>query len=70
MPSERIQRQIDRLLDEAEEAFLKEDWATVASRARAVLRLDLTTVTPRHTWRLLAKTQAAMKERQPRHCRS
>ena len=40
MVSERTQRQIDRLLDEAEEAIVKEDWSTVASRARAVLRLD------------------------------
>jgi len=40
MASERAQRQIDRLLDEAEEAITKEDWSTVASRARAVLRLD------------------------------
>ncbi len=40
MPSERIQQQIDRLLDEAEQAMGSEDWATVAARARAALRLD------------------------------
>ncbi len=38
--SERTQRQIDRLLHEAEEAITKEEWSTVVSRARAVLRLD------------------------------
>ncbi len=30
MPSERIQRQIDRLLDQAEQAMAAEDWGTVA----------------------------------------
>ncbi len=40
MPSERIQRQVDRLLDEAEEAIGREDWDVVAARARAALRLD------------------------------
>ncbi len=40
MASERIQRQIDRLLDEAEEAITSQDWATVGDRARSVLRLD------------------------------
>jgi len=40
MASDRIQRQIERLLDEAEEAITNEDWALVASRARAVLRLN------------------------------
>ncbi len=40
MASERTQRQIDRLLDQAEEAITSEDWNTVASRARAVLALD------------------------------
>ena len=40
MASERTKRQLDRLLDEAEEAITEEDWSTVASRARAVLRLD------------------------------
>ena len=29
MASERAQRQIDRLLDEAEEAITKEDWSTL-----------------------------------------
>ena len=40
MASDRLQRQIERLLDEADEAITKEDWPTVASRARAVLRID------------------------------
>jgi predicted ATPase len=40
MPSERVQRQIDRLLDEAEQAIQAEDWATVEARCRSVLTLD------------------------------
>ena len=40
MPSERVQRQIDRLLDEAEEAIASEDWTEVGTRARSVLRLE------------------------------
>jgi tetratricopeptide (TPR) repeat protein len=40
MASERIQRQIDRLLDEAEVAFGVSDWATLAERARRVLLLE------------------------------
>jgi len=40
MPTERIQRQIDALLDEAEAAVRKLDWATVRDRCEAVLRLD------------------------------
>ena len=40
MPTERIQRQIDRLLDEAESALANEDWAAVASCARRVLAYD------------------------------
>ncbi|HZU78196.1 MAG TPA: AAA family ATPase, partial [Dehalococcoidia bacterium] len=40
MPSERVQRQIDRLLDEAEQAIRDEDWQTVEARCRAVLTLD------------------------------
>ncbi len=40
MASERVQRQIDRLLNEAEEAIILEDWSTVSSRARSVLRID------------------------------
>ena len=34
MPSERMQRQIDRLLDQAEEAAAAGDWATLRDRAR------------------------------------
>ena len=40
MVSDRVQRQIDRLLDEAEAAISVSDWATVGDRARNVLRLD------------------------------
>ena len=40
MVSERIQRQVDRLLDEAEEALSQFDWDAVRQRARAVLALD------------------------------
>lgn len=40
MPGERVQRQIDRLLDEAEAASAKKDWATVADRAQHVLTFD------------------------------
>ena len=40
MVSERIQRRIDSLLDEAEVAIAGEHWETVAARARAVLALD------------------------------
>ena len=40
MPSERVQRQIDLLLDEAEEAISRQGWNIVGERAQAVLRLD------------------------------
>jgi len=40
MPSERVQRQIDRLLDEAEQAIRASDWALVRGRCEQVLRLD------------------------------
>jgi hypothetical protein len=40
MPSERIQRQIDRLLDEADEAALRLEWSVVRDRARAALAYD------------------------------
>jgi len=40
MPSERIQRQIDRLLDEADEAARALNWETVRARARAALGFD------------------------------
>ncbi len=40
MPSERVQRQIDRLLDEAERSIAVNDWAVVRERSRAVLALD------------------------------
>ena len=40
MTSERIQRQIDRLLDEAEEGISRFDWESVRQCAQAVLALD------------------------------
>ena len=40
MVSERIQRRIDRLLDQAEEAADAQDWNVAASRAREALTLD------------------------------
>ena len=40
MPSERMQRQIDRLLDQAEAAAAEEDWARVADCARKALAVD------------------------------
>jgi class 3 adenylate cyclase len=40
MPSERIQRQIDRLLDEAEAALARFEWDSVRAQANAVLALD------------------------------
>ncbi|MEE8362823.1 MAG: serine/threonine-protein kinase, partial [Dehalococcoidia bacterium] len=40
MLSERVQRRIDRLLDQAEEAADREDWAGLADYARAVLVAD------------------------------
>lgn len=40
MPSERIQRRIDALLDQAEEAIVVQNWPTAAAAARAVLGID------------------------------
>jgi len=40
MPSERTQRQIDRLLDEAERAIAQRDWAAVRTHVEDVLILD------------------------------
>jgi hypothetical protein len=40
MPSERIQRQIDRLLDQAEAAVARREWQALAETARAVLAMD------------------------------
>ena len=40
MASERLQRQIDRLLDEAEKALESFDWQGLQQRAAAVLALD------------------------------
>jgi serine/threonine protein kinase/tetratricopeptide (TPR) repeat protein len=40
MPSERIQRKIDSLLDEAESALTRNDWQAAIERAKAVLALD------------------------------
>jgi tetratricopeptide (TPR) repeat protein len=40
MPSERIQRRVDQLLDEADEAVGRRDWAAVRDAANAVIALD------------------------------
>ncbi len=40
MASERIQRRIDSLLDEADQAVSQFDWEAVRQRAEAVLRLN------------------------------
>ena len=40
MASERMQRRIERLLDQADDAVDADDWLLVASRARAVLAID------------------------------
>ena len=40
MASERLQRQIDRLLVEAEEAIPQLNWTSVLDRAHAVLAID------------------------------
>ena len=40
MPSERVQRQINRLLDEAEEASVQENWELVLRRAKHALTFD------------------------------
>ncbi len=40
MPSDRIQRQVDRLLDSAEQAFVDRDWALLAELASDALSLD------------------------------
>ena len=40
MATERLQRRIESLLDEADEAIAKSDWALVRDRAHNVLALD------------------------------
>ena len=40
MASERSQRRIERLLDEADDAVTQLDWETVKARVTAVLALD------------------------------
>ena len=40
MASDRLQRRLERLLDEAEEAITELNWATVRDRANAVLAID------------------------------
>ena len=40
MPSDRIQRRIDALLDQADDAADANDWSLVADKARAVLAMD------------------------------
>jgi serine/threonine protein kinase len=48
MPSERIQRQIDAALDEAEAAFSAADWGRVRDYSDRVLRLDPDNEDARH----------------------
>ncbi len=48
MPSERIQRRIDQMLDEADQAIATSAWDTVRDRARNVLALDPTNPDARH----------------------
>ena len=40
MESERLQQQIDRLLDEAEQAVSQLDWITLQKRAQDVVAID------------------------------
>ncbi|MDP6823886.1 MAG: hypothetical protein QF554_11425, partial [Dehalococcoidia bacterium] len=40
MPSERVQRQIELLLDQAEAALAEGDWSAVIERVRGVLAVD------------------------------
>lgn len=40
MPSKRIQRQIDRLLDQADKAIANRDWTAAGEHAQSVLRLN------------------------------
>ena len=40
MTSDRLQRRLEGLLDEAEEAITQLDWAVVQARAQAVLEID------------------------------
>ena len=40
MPTERVQRRIDRLLDQADEALEANDWQKTVEIYRAVLKLD------------------------------
>ena len=40
LPSERVHRRIDSLLDEAEQAIATNDWDVVLDRVRSVLALE------------------------------
>jgi hypothetical protein len=50
MPTERVQRQIDRLLDEAEEAVRRNEWLIARQRAQAALDLDPDNRMRRRSW--------------------
>jgi hypothetical protein len=50
MPSERIQRRVDALLDRAEVAADARDWAEVEALAREMLGLDPTNETFKEIW--------------------
>ena len=64
MASERIQRRIDILLDEADEAFAQRNWETVQQRAQDTLALDpvnqdaITLLPPIRPWTLPAQPPA------------
>lgn len=44
MPSERIQRRIDSLLDDADEAVKQQQWDVVRDRAKSDLRLEVDSI--------------------------
>jgi serine/threonine protein kinase len=62
MTSDRTQRRIDRLLDEAEQALDQHDWPTAVARAKDVLLLDGTSVDARN---FLAAAERAMSSGVP-----
>lgn len=62
MVSERIRRQIDRLLNDAEEAVARFDWGSVRPRAEAVLQFDPKKATPSVYWLLPIEARAITGE--------
>ena len=63
MPSERIQRQIEALLDQAEQAVTAGDWDAALERVRGVLAIDADNA---DTQALSAIAEAARGQRQIR----